>query len=150
MFLSGQYKLNVYLISSSGKFKVLKTVQEEEEYLVATSLLEENEFLSNAVKETLEQMVCLLYKAKSEFEVIPNVNIKKEVSFWYDKQVCVWNYWSQVFHRRNNLRSTFISDLLPLVIGQWCKIQGVHKIKDAFSTVTSTDKRCIIFALWKI
>ena len=81
MFLSGQYKLNVYLISSSGKFKVLKTVQEEEEYLVATSLLEENEFLSNAVKETLEQMVCLLYKAKSEFEVIPNVNIKKEVSF---------------------------------------------------------------------
>lgn len=47
-FISGQYKLNVYLISSSGKvktFHLLKTVQEEEEYLVAASLLGENEFL---------------------------------------------------------------------------------------------------------
>ena len=81
MFLSGLYKLNVYLILSSGKVKVLKTVQEEEEHLVAASLLGVNEFLSNAVKETFEQMVCSLYKTKSEFEVIPNVNIKKEVSF---------------------------------------------------------------------
>lgn len=44
-FISGQYKLNVYLISSSGNVKVLKAVQEEEEYLVAASLLGENEFL---------------------------------------------------------------------------------------------------------
>ena len=41
-FISGQYKLNVYLISSSGKVKKLKTVQV---YLVAASLLGENEFL---------------------------------------------------------------------------------------------------------
>ena len=60
---------------------MLKNVQEAEEYLVAVSLLGENEFLSNAVKETLEQMVCSLYKAKSEVEVIPDVNIKIEVSF---------------------------------------------------------------------
>ena len=41
---------------------MLETVQEEEEYLVAASLLGENDFLSNAVQETLEQMVCSLLK----------------------------------------------------------------------------------------
>ena len=53
---------------------MLKTVQKEEEYLAATSLIGENEFLLNAVKETLQQMVGSLYKAKSKVEEISNVN----------------------------------------------------------------------------
>ena len=56
------------------KVKMLKTVQKEEEYLAATSLIGENEFLLNAVKETLQQMVGSLYKAKSKVEEISNVN----------------------------------------------------------------------------
>ena len=46
-----------------------KTVQNDKDFLIAASLLGENESVSNTVRETLERMVCSLYQAKQEVDV---------------------------------------------------------------------------------
>ena len=48
---------------------MLEAFKEREDFLIAASLLGENEYASPAVKETLEEFVCWLYGAKSEMEV---------------------------------------------------------------------------------
>ena len=53
----------------SSKVKVMKTVKKDEDFLIAASLLCENESVSTTVRETLERMVCLLYKTKQEVDV---------------------------------------------------------------------------------
>ena len=48
---------------------MLEAFKEREDFLIAASLLGENEIASSSIKETLEEFVCWLYNAKSELEV---------------------------------------------------------------------------------
>ena len=58
----------IFFFSISGKVKVLKVIQANEDFLDAAALIGEEEVMSNVVKETLERMICSLYQAKMDVD----------------------------------------------------------------------------------
>ena len=59
----------IFFYCALGKVKIFKHIHSNENFTIATALLGETERLSLGIKEVLERMICVLYKAKDEVNV---------------------------------------------------------------------------------
>ena len=72
----------IFFYCALGKVKIFKHIHSNEDFTITTALLGETEKLSLGIKEVLERMICVLYKAKDEF----NVNNERYMLFSKSKK----------------------------------------------------------------